>query len=233
MLSYMLVILSRLTQTSIFSSKRIHVLSELFEPAHSRLPFCHCSLTASLIRHLSLWTCVFQIMALAWLQSHLSCANPTTITSFSHPHASSKACWRTVSRAMLSGTWRRSVGHNQQPAATPVVASRGMTVCGVPSGTVVLEAQYDYNYRGADGRQVCIREGERFILLKKTNSDWWQVRRAVCLVCLWEFFKKRQHLHDLQLSIDKKGPKFWWDNSSFILFDFSYPVCGCMTQMKM
>ncbi|XP_073324736.1 rho GTPase-activating protein 15 isoform X3 [Pagrus major] len=78
---------------------------------------------------------------------------------------------------MLSGTWRRSVGHNQQPAATPVVASRGMTVCGVPSGTVVLEAQYDYSYRGADGRQVCIREGERFILLKKTNNDWWQVRR--------------------------------------------------------
>lgn len=77
---------------------------------------------------------------------------------------------------MLSGTWRRTVGH-QQPAAAPVVASRGMTVCGVPSGTVVLEAQYDYSYRGADGRQVCIREGERFILLKKTNADWWQVRK--------------------------------------------------------
>ncbi|XP_047439365.1 rho GTPase-activating protein 15 isoform X2 [Mugil cephalus] len=76
---------------------------------------------------------------------------------------------------MLSGTWRRSVGH-QQPAAAPVVSSK-MTVCGVPSGTVVLEAQYDYNYRGADGRQVCIREGERFVLLKKTNADWWQVRR--------------------------------------------------------
>ncbi|XP_029907576.1 rho GTPase-activating protein 15 isoform X2 [Myripristis murdjan] len=77
---------------------------------------------------------------------------------------------------MLSGSWRRSAGH-QQPAAAPVVTSIGATVCGVPSGTVVLEAQYDYNYRGADGRQVCIREGERFILLKKTNSDWWQVRR--------------------------------------------------------
>ncbi|KAM7402376.1 hypothetical protein PAMP_017620 [Pampus punctatissimus] len=77
---------------------------------------------------------------------------------------------------MLSGTWRRSVGH-QQPAAAPVANARGMTLCGVPSGTVVLEAQYDYNYRGADGRQVCIREGERFILLKKTNVDWWQVRR--------------------------------------------------------
>ncbi|XP_074532774.1 rho GTPase-activating protein 9 isoform X3 [Halichoeres trimaculatus] len=77
---------------------------------------------------------------------------------------------------MLSGTWRRSIG-SQQSAAAPVMTSRGVTVCGVPSGTVVLEAQYDYNYRGADGRQVCIREGERFVLLKKTNSDWWQVRR--------------------------------------------------------
>ncbi|XP_011473174.1 rho GTPase-activating protein 9 isoform X1 [Oryzias latipes] len=77
---------------------------------------------------------------------------------------------------MLSGSWRRSFGHTQ-PAAAAVVNPSGMTVCGVPSGTVVLEAQYDYSYRGADGRQVCIREGERFILLKKTNADWWQVRR--------------------------------------------------------
>lgn len=71
------------------------------------------------------------------------------------------------------------MGH-QQTSAAPVLTTRGMTVCGVPSGTVVLEAQYDYNYRGADGRQVCIREGERFILLKKTNADWWQVRRQSC-----------------------------------------------------
>lgn len=88
---------------------------------------------------------------------------------------------------MLSGSWRRSFGH-QQPAAGSAVNTRGMTVCGVPSGTVVLEAQYDYSYRGADGRQVCIREGERFILLKKTNADWWQVRKKVyflCLLCHW------------------------------------------------
>lgn len=76
---------------------------------------------------------------------------------------------------MLSGSWRRSLGH-QQSAASP---SATMTVCGVPSGTVVLEAQYDYNYRGSDGRQVCIREGERFVLLKKTNDDWWQVRQEL------------------------------------------------------
>ncbi|XP_037534725.1 rho GTPase-activating protein 9 [Nematolebias whitei] len=75
---------------------------------------------------------------------------------------------------MLSGTWRQSVG---QPSAVHMVNPSGVTVCGVPSGTIVLEAQYDYSYRGADGRQVCIREGERFVLLKKTNADWWQVRR--------------------------------------------------------
>ncbi|XP_072237939.1 rho GTPase-activating protein 15 isoform X2 [Leuresthes tenuis] len=77
---------------------------------------------------------------------------------------------------MLSGTWRRSVG-STQPTAVASTNPSGMTVCGVPSGTVVLEAQYDYSYRGADGRQVCISEGERFVLLKKTNADWWQVRR--------------------------------------------------------
>uniref|UniRef100_A0A8C8H8C9 Rho GTPase activating protein 9 n=1 Tax=Oncorhynchus tshawytscha TaxID=74940 RepID=A0A8C8H8C9_ONCTS len=101
---------------------------------------------------------------------------------------------------MLSGSWRRSpIASPAKPSASTrgsitsvsSVSSRGSrasvsssvssvsvpTVCGVPSGTVVLEAQYDYQYRGADGRQVCIREGERFILLRKTNTDWWQVRR--------------------------------------------------------
>lgn len=68
-------------------------------------------------------------------------------------------------------------------------------MCGVPSGTVVLEAQYDYNYRGADGRQVCIREGERFILLKKTNADWWQVRKPFifCVSCVCRTRNSRKH----------------------------------------
>uniref|UniRef100_A0A674BDW4 Rho GTPase activating protein 9 n=1 Tax=Salmo trutta TaxID=8032 RepID=A0A674BDW4_SALTR len=101
---------------------------------------------------------------------------------------------------MLSGSWRRSpIASPTKPSASTrgsvtsvsSVSSRGSrasvsssvssvsvpTVYGVPSGTVVLEAQYDYQYRGTDGRQVCIREGERFILLRKTNTDWWQVRR--------------------------------------------------------
>ncbi|KAK2861888.1 hypothetical protein Q5P01_001421 [Channa striata] len=71
--------------------------------------------------------------------------------------------------SMAQARLQRSVGH-QQLAASPAVTAKGC-------GTVVLEAQYDYNYRAADGRQVCIREGERFVLLKKTNVDWWQVRR--------------------------------------------------------
>ncbi|XP_043088122.1 rho GTPase-activating protein 15 isoform X3 [Puntigrus tetrazona] len=62
---------------------------------------------------------------------------------------------------MLSGGWRRG---------TVVSGSR-------LGGPVVLEAQYDYSYRAADGRLVSIHEGERFLLLKKTNADWWQARR--------------------------------------------------------
>uniref|UniRef100_A0A8C1W085 Rho GTPase activating protein 9 n=1 Tax=Cyprinus carpio TaxID=7962 RepID=A0A8C1W085_CYPCA len=62
---------------------------------------------------------------------------------------------------MLSGSWRRG---------TVISGSR-------LSSTVVLEAQYDYSYRATDGRLVSIHEGERFLLLKKTNADWWQARR--------------------------------------------------------
>ncbi|XP_076870224.1 rho GTPase-activating protein 9 isoform X2 [Brachyhypopomus gauderio] len=70
---------------------------------------------------------------------------------------------------MLSGSWRRR----------PVGPTRSLPVGrgSVSGGTAVLEALYDYSYRGADGRVVSIREGERFALLKKANADWWQVRR--------------------------------------------------------
>ncbi|XP_077053746.1 rho GTPase-activating protein 15-like isoform X5 [Siphateles boraxobius] len=69
---------------------------------------------------------------------------------------------------MLSGSWRRGT----------IMASASGSGPGSRLGnTVILEAQYDYSYRGADGRQVSIHEGERFLLLKKTNADWWQARR--------------------------------------------------------
>ncbi|KAK1796422.1 hypothetical protein P4O66_009480, partial [Electrophorus voltai] len=72
-------------------------------------------------------------------------------------------------RVMLSGSWRRSpVGPTR---SLPV--GRGSMV----GGTTILEALYDYSYHGADGRMISIQEGECFTLLKKANSDWWQVRR--------------------------------------------------------
>ncbi|CAB1353234.1 unnamed protein product, partial [Coregonus sp. 'balchen'] len=114
-----------------------------------------------------------------------------------HPPLSPSRAKSELASAMLSGSWRRSMVASP---AMPSASTRGRTTsvdsvssressgsvssgvsvsvgCGVPRGTVVLESQYDYQYRGADGRHVCIREGERFILLRKTNTDWWQVRR--------------------------------------------------------
>ncbi|XP_039602474.1 rho GTPase-activating protein 15 [Polypterus senegalus] len=61
---------------------------------------------------------------------------------------------------MLPGSWWK--------AANPATTTRG---------TILLEAQYDYAYQGADGRQVQIWEGETFVLLRKANEDWWQVQR--------------------------------------------------------
>ncbi|GCB86840.1 hypothetical protein scyTo_0027491, partial [Scyliorhinus torazame] len=41
----------------------------------------------------------------------------------------------------------------------------------------LLEARYYYQYVAGDGRLVRISEGDRFVLLHKSNQDWWHVRR--------------------------------------------------------
>ncbi|KAA0712657.1 Rho GTPase-activating protein 9 [Triplophysa tibetana] len=69
---------------------------------------------------------------------------------------------------MLSGSWRRGT-----ISPTGDKSGSGSRL----GSTVILEAQYDYSYRGSDGRLVSIHEGERFLLLKKTNADWWQARK--------------------------------------------------------
>uniref|UniRef100_UPI00398EAC5B rho GTPase-activating protein 12b isoform X3 n=1 Tax=Pristiophorus japonicus TaxID=55135 RepID=UPI00398EAC5B len=43
-------------------------------------------------------------------------------------------------------------------------------------GQVYIEVEYDYEYETKD-RKISIKQGERYILLKKTNSDWWQVKK--------------------------------------------------------
>ncbi|CAO2594715.1 Rho GTPase-activating protein 12 [Lemmus lemmus] len=46
----------------------------------------------------------------------------------------------------------------------------------IASGQVCIEVEYDYEYEAKD-RKIVIRQGERYILVKKTNDDWWQVRQ--------------------------------------------------------
>lgn len=45
----------------------------------------------------------------------------------------------------------------------------------VVPGQVYIEVEYDYEYEAKD-RKIVIKQGERYILVKKTNDDWWQVK---------------------------------------------------------
>ncbi|XP_047405972.1 rho GTPase-activating protein 9 isoform X2 [Sciurus carolinensis] len=66
---------------------------------------------------------------------------------------------------MLSGRWWPSTwGSLGLGARSP---SQGSQLC----------ALYAFTYTGVDGRQVSLAEGDRFLLLRKTNSDWWLARR--------------------------------------------------------
>nr|XP_020019288.1 rho GTPase-activating protein 9 isoform X2 [Castor canadensis] len=66
---------------------------------------------------------------------------------------------------MLSGRWWPSTWGGL--GLGPRNSSRGSQIC----------ALYAFTYTGADGRQVSLAEGDRFLLLRKTNSDWWLARR--------------------------------------------------------
>uniref|UniRef100_A0A5F9CP29 Rho GTPase-activating protein 12 n=1 Tax=Oryctolagus cuniculus TaxID=9986 RepID=A0A5F9CP29_RABIT len=51
------------------------------------------------------------------------------------------------------------------------MADRGKLV----PGQVYIEVEYDYEYEAKD-RKIVIKQGERYMLVKKTNDDWWQVK---------------------------------------------------------
>ncbi|XP_040208556.1 rho GTPase-activating protein 12 isoform X2 [Rana temporaria] len=42
-------------------------------------------------------------------------------------------------------------------------------------GPVYIEVEYDYEYE-YKSKRIVIKQGERYILMKKSNEDWWQVR---------------------------------------------------------
>ncbi|XP_037135131.1 rho GTPase-activating protein 12b isoform X4 [Syngnathus acus] len=46
----------------------------------------------------------------------------------------------------------------------------------IAPGQTYVEVEYDYEYKAKD-KMVTIRQGECYILVKKTNEDWWQVRK--------------------------------------------------------
>ncbi|XP_073190506.1 rho GTPase-activating protein 12 isoform X3 [Lepidochelys kempii] len=43
-------------------------------------------------------------------------------------------------------------------------------------GPLYIEVEYDYEYEAKD-KKIVIKQGEKYILVKKTNDDWWQVKR--------------------------------------------------------
>ncbi|XP_043939550.1 rho GTPase-activating protein 9 isoform X2 [Protopterus annectens] len=68
---------------------------------------------------------------------------------------------------MLSGSWKLEGG------------SWRKTESAIKSSCpIILQALYYYQYRAADGRLIEICEGDQFILIRKSNDDWWQVRRV-------------------------------------------------------
>uniref|UniRef100_A0A3B4X2G6 Rho GTPase activating protein 12b n=1 Tax=Seriola lalandi dorsalis TaxID=1841481 RepID=A0A3B4X2G6_SERLL len=46
----------------------------------------------------------------------------------------------------------------------------------IAPGQVYIEVEYDYEYKSKD-RIITIRQGECYMLVKKTNDDWWQVKK--------------------------------------------------------
>uniref|UniRef100_A0A2K6FR50 Rho GTPase activating protein 9 n=4 Tax=Propithecus coquereli TaxID=379532 RepID=A0A2K6FR50_PROCO len=66
---------------------------------------------------------------------------------------------------MLSSWWWPSTWGSLELG--PRSPSRGSQLC----------ALHAFTYTGADGQQVSLAEGDRFLLLRKTNSDWWLARR--------------------------------------------------------
>ncbi|XP_077471171.1 rho GTPase-activating protein 12-like isoform X2 [Stigmatopora argus] len=51
-----------------------------------------------------------------------------------------------------------------------------MSALPIAPGQVYIEVEYDYEYKSKD-RLIAIRQGECYMLVQKTNEDWWKVRR--------------------------------------------------------
>uniref|UniRef100_A0A7M4EJI1 Rho GTPase activating protein 12 n=1 Tax=Crocodylus porosus TaxID=8502 RepID=A0A7M4EJI1_CROPO len=53
------------------------------------------------------------------------------------------------------------------------MADKGGKILPVP---LYIEVEYDYEYEAKD-KKIVIKQGEKYMLVKKTNDDWWQVKK--------------------------------------------------------
>uniref|UniRef100_A0A8C8GRZ4 Rho GTPase-activating protein 12-like n=1 Tax=Oncorhynchus tshawytscha TaxID=74940 RepID=A0A8C8GRZ4_ONCTS len=56
------------------------------------------------------------------------------------------------------------------------LVSGGVDLPILAPGQVYVEVEYDYEYKAKD-KMISIRQGECYMLVRKTNEDWWQVRK--------------------------------------------------------
>ena len=58
------------------------------------------------------------------------------------------------------------------------LVSRSAALVGNDHETLLVQALYPYSYEMQPGREVSFEAGERFILVEKSNEDWWHVRKG-------------------------------------------------------
>ncbi|KAI1891393.1 hypothetical protein AGOR_G00143360 [Albula goreensis] len=61
-------------------------------------------------------------------------------------------------------------------AAREMADKDGRCELPIAPGQVYIEVEYDYEYKAKD-KLITIKQGECYMLVRKTNEDWWQVRK--------------------------------------------------------
>ncbi|XP_068437759.1 rho GTPase-activating protein 12b isoform X11 [Clinocottus analis] len=67
----------------------------------------------------------------------------------------------------------------------------------IAPGQIYIEVEYDYEYKSKD-KMVAIRQGECYMLVKKTNEDWWQVRKEEGLKA---FYVPAQYVREVRRAL--------------------------------
>lgn len=58
------------------------------------------------------------------------------------------------------------------------LVERSAALVGNGHETLLVQALYPYSYEMQPGRQVSFEAGDCFILVEKSNEDWWRVRKG-------------------------------------------------------